>query len=296
MADLADRHHIAFLASALTFDALLAAIPLVVLLLVGVTLLAHQIGGADAVTGAELFHKLLPRHPTGDGDPFRRVEQVLVSVTEVRGQASLVAAPTFLWLSMRLFAAVRISLDTIFHAHGGRAVTGAAKILGFVLSKVRDAAMVLVTVALFLANSALTAALSLAQTAGAARVPALAFFVTEVGRVLAEVLAVAFSVLPFFLIYRFATTKPLRTRPAFYAACFTAFAFELAKRLYGNYLSSAGTLQTVARGDADLLAGLLFVLWVHVTGIVFLLGAAVASTSHGAAKAPAARKVAAKRR
>lgn len=246
-----------------------------VLLLVGVSQLAVQLGGADAPTGAELFHRLLPTHPTGMADPFARIERVLVRVTAVRSEASLVAVPTFLWLSMRLFAAARISLDTLFDTRGGGASTAARKVLGFLAAKGRDAAMVLLTVLLFLANTALSAGVKLAEDLGSARVPALAFLLGGVGRVLTELVAFGFSVLPFWLLYRFAPARPLRTRPAFIAALVTATGFEIAKRLYGAYLGQARTLETVARGDADLLAALLFVLWVNVTAILFLVGGAL---------------------
>lgn len=249
--------------------------PLAVLLLVGIAMVAQAVGGGDAPTSAELFHRLLPQHPVGAADPFLRIEQVLVRVTEVQGEASLVAVPTFLWLSMRLFAAVRIALNTVFeHVAPPRKV--AAQLLGFVLAKLRDAAMVALTVSLFLANTALTAGVRLAESVGTARVPALGFILSGAGRALIELLALVFGVLPFWLIYRFASNRTMRAVPALVAACFTAAGFEIAKRAYGIYLGQARTLETVARGDADLLAALLFVLWVHLTGLVFLFGGALA--------------------
>jgi membrane protein len=250
-------------------------VPLAVLLLVGISMLVQALGGTDAPTSADLFHRLLPRHPIGGTDPFRRIEDVLVSVTQVKGEASLVAAPTFVWLSMRVFAAVRIALNTVFeHVDPPRKV--AAQLLGFVRAKLRDAAMVVLTVSLFLANTALTAGIRLAETVGSARVPALAMVVSGAGRLLLEALGIVFSVLPFWLIYRFASSRKIRAWPALVAACVTALGFEVAKRAYGVYLGQARTLETVARGDADLLAGLLFVLWVHMTGLVFLVGGALA--------------------
>lgn len=261
-----------------------------VLLLVGVSHLAVELGGAGAPTGADLFHRLLPTHPTGAADPFARIERVLVRVTEVRGEASLVAVPTFLWLSMRLFAAARISLDTLFDNGRAGAASAARKLLGFLAAKGRDAAMVLLTVLLFLANTALSAAVKLGEQLGSARVPAIAFLLGGVGRVLAELVAFGFSILPFWLLYRFAPARPLRTRPAFIAALVTASGFEIAKRLYGAYLGQARTLETVARGDADLLAALLFVLWVHVTAILFLVGGALGKSVQDAAPGGAGRR------
>ena len=56
----ADRHNILFLASALTFDALLAAIPLLLLLLVALTHVAHLSPRSSAQDLHQLFQRVVP--------------------------------------------------------------------------------------------------------------------------------------------------------------------------------------------------------------------------------------------
>src|SRR5439155_17512090 len=147
----------------------------------------------------------------------------------------------------------------------------------FVLAKLRDIGMVVGTVVLFLANTTLTTALAVLQARGAERVPQLAFFVSNVGRVMGELLTFAFSVSLFFVTYRFASVRKLPQLTVLLASTFSAILFELAKRLYGLYLANFASLEGHI-GDANLGAIVLFVLWIYYTALVFLLGAVVAET------------------
>ena len=137
--------------------------------------------------------------------------------------------------------------------------------------------MVLVTVALFLANTALSTGLLFLQARGAERVPQLAFFLTTLGRILGELATLLFSLSLFYVTYRYASTRRLPWRTALLAATFTAVLFEVAKRLYGLYLTNFANMEG-AVGDAKIGAVVLFVLWVYYTALVFLLGGVVAET------------------
>ena len=133
-------------------------------------------------------------------------------------------------------------------------------LVAYLRAKLRDIGMVFATLLLFLANTTLSTALAILQSTGTARVPALAFFVSTLGRVLGETLAFGFSV----SLWR------LPWRTALLASAFTAVLFELAKRLYGWYLAHFASLRGVS-GDAGIGAAALFVLWVYYTAVVFLL-------------------------
>ena len=97
------------------------------------------------------------------------------------------------------------------------------------------------------------------------------------GRFLGELLAFSFSVSLFYVTYRYASLRRLHWRTALLASTFTALLFELAKRLYGLYLTNFASLEGPL-GDANVGAAVLFVLWVFYTAIVFLLGGVVAET------------------
>ncbi|HZN97955.1 MAG TPA: YihY/virulence factor BrkB family protein [Gemmatimonadales bacterium] len=273
----ADEDNVPFLASALTFDALLASVPFILLLLIGLTHFAQAVTHEPEVDTIYLFHRFLPPHSTlPNRDPFAIVERLLTGITEKRGQLSLYAVPTFLWFSTRLFAGIRTALNDIYDV-SLRPERQRGFIMVFLLAKLRDAAMVVGTVVLFLANTLLTTGLTILQARGAETVPQLGFFVSTLGRYLTELLAFSFSVSLFYVTYKYASVRRLPWKTAVVAATFTALLFELAKRLYALYLTNFASLEGLG-GDANLGAVVLFILWVYYTAIVFLLGAVVAET------------------
>ncbi|HET7426483.1 MAG TPA: YihY/virulence factor BrkB family protein, partial [Gemmatimonadales bacterium] len=274
----ADENNIPFLASALTFDALLAAVPFVLLVLIGLTHVAQAIAGGPEVDPNALFHRFFPPHTSEPGrDPFGLVERVLVGVARNRGTISLYAIPAFVWFSTRLFAGVRTSLNDIYDV-SARPSPPRNFVLTWLAGKVRDALMVVATVVLFLANTALSTVITIAWARGEARViPQLAFFFSTLGRLWGEVLAFVFSISLFYVTYRYASVRRLPWRTALLASTFTALLFEVAKRLYGLYLAHFASVGSAA-GDANIGAAVLFVLWIYYTAIVFLLGGVVAET------------------
>ncbi len=273
----ADEDNVPFLASALTFDALLASVPFILLLLIGLTLLAEAVTHEPEVDTVYLFHRFLPPHSTlPDRDPFAIIERLLTGITEKRGQLSLYAVPTFLWFSTRLFGGIRTALNDIYDV-SLRPEPQRGILVLFLFAKLRDAAMVVGTLVLFLANTLLTTALTILQARGAETIPQLGFFVSTVGRFLTELLAFSFSVSLFYVTYSYASVRRLPWKTALVAATFTALLFEVAKRLYALYLANFASLEGLG-GDANLGAIVLFILWVYYTAIVFLLGAVVAET------------------
>jgi membrane protein len=247
------------------------------LLLIGFTHLAQAVTHASEVDTMELFHRFLPPHTSlPDRDPFGIIERLLTGITEKRGQLSLYAVPTFLWFSTRLFAGVRTALNDIYDV-SLRPPRHRAIITLFLLAKLRDTAMVVGTLILFLANTLLTTGLAIVQARGAETMPELGFFVSTVGRLLGQLLAFAFSVSLFYVTYSYASVRRLPWKTALLAATFTAVMFEVAKRLYALYLANFASFEGLG-GDANLGAIVLFILWVYYTAIVFLLGAVVAET------------------
>jgi membrane protein len=266
----------------LTFDALLAAIPFFLLLLVGFTHLALALAAGTAVDAGgvdpnQLFHRFLPPHSTAAGsDPFAVIERVLNRITEKRGEVSLVAVPAFVWFSTRLFAGVRTALNEIFDV-ALRPPRQRHPVIAYLRAKYWDARMVVVTLLLFLGNMALTAGLAYLQARESRVAPQFRFLVSTLGRVTGEGLAFLFQLLLFYVVYRFASFRRIPRRIALIASCFSAVCFEVAKRLYGLYLAHIASIEGLS-GDAQVGAIVLFVLWVYYTAIVFLLGGVVAET------------------
>jgi membrane protein len=253
-------------------------VPFVLLVLIGLTHLAQAIAGGPEVDPNALFHRFFPPHTSEPGrDPFGLVERVLIGVARNRGTISLYAIPAFVWFSTRLFAGVRTSLNDIYDV-SARPLPPRNFLLTWLAGKVRDTLMVVATVVLFLANTALSTVITIAWARGEARViPQLAFFFSTLGRLWGEVLAFVFSISLFYVTYRYASVRRLPWRTALLASTFTSLLFEVAKRLYGLYLAHFASVGSAA-GDANIGAAVLFILWIYYTAIVFLLGGVVAET------------------
>ncbi len=251
--------------------------PFVLLVLVGLTHLAQAVTHGPPIDTVLLFHRFLPPHAqASESDPFGMIERLLTGISQNRGQLSLYAAPAFLWFSTRLFAGIRTALNDIYDV-SLRPTRPRGFIVIYLHAKVRDAVMVIGTVLLFLMNTLLTTGLAILQARGTASVPQLAFFVSTIGRLVTELLALAFSVSLFYLTYRYASARRLPWKTALLGSAFTALLFEIAKRLYALYLANFTSFDTWG-GDENLAAAALFVLWIYYTAIVFLLGAVVAET------------------
>ncbi len=224
-----------------------------------------------------LVQQFLPPHAELAGrDPFVILENLLRQISQNRGTLTLYTVPIFLWFSTRFFASVRTALNFIFDVsvrpHRRRGILG-----GILVAKGRDVAMVIATLALFLVNTLITAGFGVIRALGEDAFPNAGFVLSSVGGWVANVLAFLFGVSLFFLLYRYAAQRALGWRPALVASVFAAVAFEVAKRLFGLYLANFATVDRFSVGF-NIGAGVLFVLWMYYTALVFLMGAVVAQT------------------
>ena len=262
------------MASAITFDALLAAIPLFLLILAGLSWLVGKTGG-DPVGITAFIERFFPPHDTITGrDPFEAVEEFLSKLVVAARELSFVTIPAFLWFSTRLFASARTSLNEIYDV----AVRPVRRhfVVAYLVGKLRDLRMVALTLLLFLANATLTTGLAILQARGAGLAPGFEFYFTTLGRLAGELLAFVFLFSLFFTIYQFASMRRPPWRATVVAALFSSILFEAAKRLFGLYVRNQ--MYQSFSVDVNVGAAILFVLWMYYSALVFLMGAVVAET------------------
>ena len=260
--------NIPFLASAVSFDLLLTAIPFVVLLLAVVGyLVQHQVTNQQ-IELHQLLEQFLPIHARVLGvDAFEQVERALTNVVAHRGRLTLLGAPLFLWFSTRLFGGLRAALNEVFDTE---------EIRPWAVAKLIDLLMVVVTGSLFIASALLSAGVSYLEAQSAANLGhsrALDWF----WRFGLELVAFAFSTGLFFVIFKVLPSRRIYWRTALVASVFCALAFEVAKWLYALYVTRFATFDRIV-SDANVVALVLFLLWVYYTAYVFLLGGEVAET------------------
>jgi len=261
------------MASALTFDGLLAAIPFILLLFAGLARVLQGLAGTGPIDPQELFERFLPPHAQGPGDPFQTVEIILGRVTQIGQSLTLVALPLFVWFSTRLFAGIRTSLNAIYDV----SLRPSRKnfLLQYLLAKVRDLGMVVMTLVLFLGNTILTTGFAIVHTFRTAQTGPRTATLSE--RLVSEGLGFGFLLILFYLLYRYASMRRVTWQAALVAATFMAIAFEIAKRLFALYLRGATGYGTMS-ADASTGAVILFVVWLYYSALVFLLGGVVAET------------------
>lgn len=238
------RDDVLFLASALSFDALLAAIPLLLLFLV-------LIGPDDLRLVLDL---VMPATSSASSGAIATVERMITAVVASRREISLYGVPLFLLFSTRLFSSTRIALDHIRHVRTKRR---------FVHDMAYDLFMVIATTTLFAANSYIS-------------LPALGL--APIDRFGVHALAVTFGTMLFFVVYFLAPTQKLDWRIAFSVAFIVSVIFEISKTLFGVYLVRFATVHRVI-SHANAIAVLLFVLWVYVIAVIFLLGGEIAKAA-----------------
>jgi len=230
-----------FLASGLSFDALLAAIPLALVFL--------AILGTNDLRA--VLDMIMPTGTGGTDDPLGDAERILNTVVASRRELSLYGAPLFLLFSTRLFASARIALDQI------RAVKTRRR---FVHDLAYDLLMVLTTTTLFALNSYVS-------------VPAFAWSGLE--RLAAHLLAIAFGTVLFSSVYFLAPTKRLDWHIVLFVGFIVSVVFEISKTLFGVYIVQFATVNRLI-SHANAIAALLFVFWIYVMGLIFLLGGELA--------------------
>ena len=294
-----DRANLPLLASALTFDLLLAVIPLAFLLVGGIGYFLSSSSTAGATAPGDLIARFMPKHDHGlPNDPFTLIEHLVLEIQGFRSKLTWIAIPLSIWFSTRVFAAMRACLSLIYSVRQ-RPVRGHfvwSYIATYLVAKARDVAIVLVVLVLALGNTITTAWIRVVTSRGVTVSEQWSFLLTTGGRLAGQTLAFLFGIALFVLLYRYSSPKRLAWPPALVASVVATLGFELAKRLYGLYLvrvSHGGQFSF----DADVGAILLFILWLWYMSLVFLIGAAVAAVwdhqrqvrALGRAPAPAAR-------
>ena len=267
------------LASALTFDALLAMIPLGILLVGGVGYLLDQATFYGATDPGDLISALLPVQVrlTGGPDPLILTERILTAIRGYRSSLTIVAIPVFLWFASRVFGSMRVALTEIYQAKAPQRHHQPVVdyLLTYAFAKLRDIRMIVLALALGAISTVLSTAVAVFNSEGVFLSEPWSFFATTLGRLMAEVVAFGSALVLFALLYRYASPRRLHWRVAFLAAGVATIAFEIAKRLFGLYLSNVGR-NGVYSVDANVGAALLFILWIWYMALVFLIGAAAA--------------------
>lgn len=261
--DIAGEDNISFLAGAIAFNLLMAAVPFVLLLLSGLGYALNQSLEQSSESVWLFIENLLPPHAESADAPLH---QLVNEIIKARGQVGLVGIIGFVWFSTRLFGTLRTVLGEVFDIEQGRSIIG---------GKLFDIQITVVSTVLFVLYTVVNAYLRLATTRGVGWLSQIGIYTEVIGGLtywLGTVIASAFILLMFFALYKFIPNRRIRWPPALLGAAFTTVLFELAKFLFTTYLArfNPGSLYT-----GTLYALVIVVLWVYYSSLIFILGGEV---------------------
>jgi len=259
----ADEDNIFFMAGAITFNLLVALVPLI-LLFIGVSGFVLTSRFPDPASVLVPF--LLGNLPTvgGEVDLVSRVQGAIESLEADRAGFSLVGLMVFVWIATRLVGTLRTALREIFDFSHGR---------GIIHGKLFDALMVVVGGLLFVLNIGITVGLKAAEEYGISLTGLEGPGLTLFRQTTARLLAFGFIWVLFLLVYRFFPPRKIPWRTALTAATFTGVLFEATKYLFSWYVTNHANFSTVYGGLTS--AAILF-FWIYYGAVVFILGGEMA--------------------
>ncbi len=258
--DKTGQDDIFFLAGAIAFNVLIAAIPFLLLLVAIFGYVLKAVVEDPQQTAVEYVISILPASRQVVSFTRALVDDLIQGST----RAGILGLVLFIWFSTRLFGSLRSALRDIFDLQEDR---------GVIPGKLFDMQMVVVAGSLFLLNTGITVALEAIHTYGVQWLQIREGEELRAFRAFyAQLLAFGFIFLMFVLIYRYLPARRIPWRVAIVAATFAAVVWELLKSAFAwyvahfaDYASTYGYLATL----------IILVFWIYYTAVVFILGGEV---------------------
>lgn len=250
-----------FLASGMTFGVLVAAIPFLLLLFtVAGLFLAPQFEAPQSEV-LEWVWRLLP---VAGGGVQAELQDLLMEVADRAGSIGVLSGLAFVWLSTRLFGALRAVLGEVFDLRDRPNV---------VKGKLMDVGMVLLSTVLLCLNIVLT---SFLRGLGSEGLEAVGLTPGLFDWALGLMAAFVFIYLMFLFIYKFASLNRISWRTASLAALVAAVGFELLKAGFGWWVASYADYSSFFFAFATMVV---LVLSVYYGSALFVLGGEVAQVA-----------------
>lgn len=260
------RDRVFLLASALTFNVLVAIVPLLL-----VTIAGLGVAIESSTLARERILLLIGRAiPAGERV---EVEQLLFTLIGDRGWIGLVGVVGLVWASTRLFTSLRDILQIVLEIP-------VEERYGVVRGKLHDAGMVAIAGTLFVLTVGITSILRWIEAYGIRLLglaPAAVDWATSAASV-----GIAFAITwsMFFVVYRYAPDRNTSIFDAAVAATFGSVLFEIAKHAFVAYLAHFDRFTQVYGSFAGLAA---VAVWAYYGSLVFVLGAEIAGARRWAA-------------
>lgn len=243
-----------FLASGLAFNFLICFIPLILVLL---SILGYFLYSSQDLLGyvRVYLEKMLPQ-----ASP--KLTANIVNLVKDRKLVGLIGFLGLLWTATRLFGSIRNVLDKTLEIEWPH---------GYLKEKLFDLLMVLVSGLLFLVSIIMTGIFDLIKSlpdrigVGLPEIAQIRWY----GRLVSIGGGYLFSVLLFFVLYRFLPSSRPGNRVALITALLIAGLWDGAKVLFRLYVNLLNNF-TGVYGSLGLLV--VFIFWIYYSSLIFVLG------------------------
>jgi membrane protein len=249
-----NEDHCFLLSSGVAFALLLCIIPLLllVLALIGTFLFSDQ-EVLNHLSGylKDMFPSLDPR-----------IRKSILKIMQDRRIVGILGIGGLLWTSTWVFSSLGSALNIIFRVEKGRSL---------LRGKAIDLCMLFLAGTILLVSMALSSVITLFQ-GYLFKVPLDIGFIFH--PILKYLIPFFLTFCMFFLIYKIAPNKRIHSVIARKATLVASILWEVAKQLFGWYISHLGRF-SVLYGSLSTLA--IFLLWIYYTSAIFLFGGEIAS-------------------
>jgi membrane protein len=252
--------NIFFLASAISFNLLLAAVPFALLFATGLSYFLNLSPDTASEQLRHIVYTMLPVASEAASEPLIRI---LTGIVRQRGAVTLISAIGFIWFTTRLFGSLRSVLAEVFDIEQDR---------GIVEGKIFDIKITIVAMLLLVGYTVLTAYLAFATTRGIVVLSELGLRRDVMGGVeywIGRLLGFVSITVLFFALYKFLPNRRIRWKMAMLGALFGATMFEIARQVFTQLVSRVpvGSVYT-----GTIAAVIITVVWIYYGSLIFILG------------------------
>lgn len=254
--------NIFFMAGAISYNMLIAAVPLF-LLVVGIwgyVVEARYGDPSDVIVG--LLRNYMPA--VAEVDVMAEIGSTVTALVASRAGYSIVGSLLFIWLSTRLISTLRTALREVFDIAQDR---------GILMGKLFDVQMVVVGGLLLLLNVLITLVLQSVGGWGAGLIGIPEDFLGGTQQALAALLGFASIWVLFVLVYSYVPARRIQRRAAWLAATVMAVSYEVMKWGFGWYATEVASYRSTY-GNLATLVVLFF--WIYYASVVFILSGEIA--------------------
>lgn len=255
--EITDRRHIFLLASGIAYNQLLCLIPLVLLVISIISGFIDEQATKESVRN--FLVGIMPNVKTTDA-----ISAVLLELGTVFSYSTIagwIAGVALLWTASALFSSMRTGLNAIFHIPTPKF---------FVVYRLKDMLLTIITAILVMVTTLVTPLLSLIGNYGTSMLPDSVSGV--VSGITAQIISMATAILLFFVLYRFMPNKKLPW-PIILISTLSAFVlWEVARAFFSWYMNTATNFSRFYGGYVAFAS---LALWLYYLSLVFLISAEI---------------------